>query len=272
MLLATGSPARSSGALASPWSGIRAQPHRDVGWLHGFPYDPYELASKGVEVRLVSELGREALQRLYRIVLPTVEAAVDKALDAAPGRVEQGGYRQGGGHDHELGTLAGQGAEEQLEHDDAAEVEDREHRGEQAVDEGTVYDEIYVVEVVAQDCYAHRNRQAHDTGNYQYGADPVQPHYTHGFRDHVGECGAGGQHRYCVSEPLDLLALYSLGAPQPRQQRRRCYEPQGIHYRLHRIDNVGRNFCPERMVDKVEPSGCLRPESHRDGSRYDYYS
>src|SRR5215208_290266 len=272
MLLATGSPARSSGALASPWSGIRAQPHRDVGWLHGFHYDPYELASSGVEVRLVSELGREALQRLYRIVLPTVEAAVDETLDAAPQRVEQGGYRQGGGHHHELGTLAGQSAEEQLEHDDAAEVDAREHRGERSVDEGTVYDEVYVVEVVAQDRYAHRNRQAHYTGYHQCGADPVQPHYTHRFRDHVGEGGACGQHRYGVREPLDLLALYPLGAPQPCQQRRRCYEPQGIHDRLHRIDNVGRNLCPERMVEKVEPSSCLRPESHRDGSRYDHYS
>src|SRR5215203_204630 len=259
MLLATDSPARSFGALASPWSGIRAQPQSDVGGLHRPPYDLDEVFAQGVEIRLVSELGREALQRLYRIVLPTVEAAVDKALDAAPQRVEQGGYRQGGGHYYELGSLAGHSAEEQLEHDDAAEVEAREHRGERTVDEGTVYDEVYVIEVVPQDRYAHRNRQAHDTSYYQCGADPVQPHYTHRFRDHVGEGGAGGQHRYGVSEPLDLLALSSLGASQPYEQRRRCYESQSIPYRLHRIDNVG-------------PSGCLRPESNRDGSRYDHYS
>src|SRR5215212_1010528 len=272
MLLASGSHARFPGALASLRSGIRAQPQRDVGWLHGLPHDPDEIAAQGVEVRLVSELGREALQRLPRVVLAAVEASINERLDAAPQRVEQGGYRQGGGHHHELGFLAGQSAEEQLEHEDAAEVEAREHRGERSVDEGTVYDEVYVVEVVAQDRYAHRNRQAHDTGYYQYGADPVQPHYTHRFRDHVGEGGAGGQHRYCVSEQLDLLALYPVGAPQPYQQRCSCYEPQGIHYRLHRIDNVGRNLRSERMVYKVEPSGCLRPESHRDGTRYDHYS
>src|SRR5215210_4774760 len=125
MLLATGSPARSSGVLASLWSGIRAQPQRDVGGLHRPPHDLDEVVAQGVEIRLVSKLGREALQRLYRIVLPTVEAAVDKALDAAPQRVEQGGYRQGGGHHHELGFLTGQSAEEQLEHDNAAEVEAR---------------------------------------------------------------------------------------------------------------------------------------------------
>src|ERR671920_1250857 len=119
MLLASGSPARFSGTLASLWSGIRAQPQSDVGGLHRPAHDPDEVVAQGVEIRLVSKLGREGLQRLYRIVLPTVEAAVDKALDAAPQGVKQGGYRQGGGHDHEVGTLAGQGAEEQLEHDDA---------------------------------------------------------------------------------------------------------------------------------------------------------
>src|SRR5918995_775770 len=272
MPLATGSPAQSSGALASLYSRVRAQPQRDVSWLHRPPHDPDEVVAQGVEICLVSKLGRECLQRLHRIVLPAVEAAVDKALDAAPQRVEQGGYRQSGGHHHELGSLAGQSAEEQLEHDDAAEVQDRQHRGERTVDEGTVYDEVNVVEVVAQDRYAHCNRQAHDTSYYQYGTDPVQPHHTHRFRDYVREGCAGGEHRYGVSEPLDLLALYPLGSPQPYQQRRRCYEPQSIHDRLHRIDYVGRNLCPERMVDKVEPSGRLRPESHRDGSRYDHYS
>src|SRR5918994_6145267 len=107
MLLATGSPARFSGTLASLWSGILTQPQSDVGRLHGLPHHPYEVVTQGVEVRLVSKLGREGRKRLYRIVLPTVEAAVDKALDAAPRRVEQGGYRQGGGHHHKLGSLAG---------------------------------------------------------------------------------------------------------------------------------------------------------------------
>src|SRR5918995_1388017 len=271
MPLATGSPAQSSGALASLYSRVRAQPQRDVSWLHRPPHDPDEVVAQGVEICLVSKLGRECLQRLHRIVLPAVEAAVDKALDAAPQRVEQGGYRQSGGHHHERGSLAGKSAEGQLAQGNAAKVQDRQHRGERTVDEGTVYDEVNVVEVVAQDRYAHRNRQAHDTGYYQYGTDPVQPHCPHRFRDRVGEGSACGQHRHGVCEPLDLLALYSLGAPQPYEQRRRGYKPQGIHYCLHRIDNVGRDLCPERTVDKVESSGRLRPESHRDGCRYDSY-
>src|SRR5215218_7622974 len=107
MLLATGLPTRFSGTLASLWSGIRAQPQRDVGGLHRPAHDPDEVVLQGVEIRLVSKLGREARKRLFSIVLPTVEAAVDKALDAAPQRVEQGGYRQSGDHHHKLGSFAG---------------------------------------------------------------------------------------------------------------------------------------------------------------------
>src|SRR5918997_5630424 len=199
MLLATGSPARSSGALTSLWGEIRTQPQRDMNWLHRPPHDPDEVVAQGVEIRLVPKLGREGLQRLYRIVLPTVEAAVDKALDATPQRVEQGGYRQGGGHHHQLGSLAGQSAEEQLEHDDAAEIEAREHRGERYVDEGAVYDEVYVVEVVAQDSYAHRDRQAHDPDHHQHGAGPPQPTNAHGLGDYVREDGAYDQHCSGVS-------------------------------------------------------------------------
>jgi hypothetical protein len=40
MLLATGSSARFSGALASLWSGTRAQPHRDVDRLHRLTHRP----------------------------------------------------------------------------------------------------------------------------------------------------------------------------------------------------------------------------------------
>src|SRR3712207_6856818 len=47
---------------------------------------------------------RESLKGLGCIILPTIEAPVDETLDAVPQRVEQCGYRQGGGHHHELGS------------------------------------------------------------------------------------------------------------------------------------------------------------------------
>jgi hypothetical protein len=61
MLLAPGSPARFSGALASLWSGIRAQPQRDVGGMHRLPHHPSSSAladgfspSLGDEIVLVT--------------------------------------------------------------------------------------------------------------------------------------------------------------------------------------------------------------------------
>ena len=89
---------------------------------------PDKVVSQGAEIRLVSELDREGLERLRRVVLSAVEAAVYKTLYAVPQGGEQGGYGQGGGHHRELGLLAGQRTEERLEEDDANEVDAREHR------------------------------------------------------------------------------------------------------------------------------------------------
>jgi hypothetical protein len=85
------------------------------------------------------------LKGLDCVVLPAVEAAIDKGLDTPPQRVEQRGYPKGGGDDRELRFLAGQRAEERLEQNDATEVDQRERRGERAVDESAVYHQVYVV-------------------------------------------------------------------------------------------------------------------------------
>jgi hypothetical protein len=60
---------------------------------------------------------------------------------------------------------AGEGAQELLKEHNTPQVHSYQHRGEKAVEEGTVYKEVYVVEPVAQDRYAHRNRPAHEA-NY----------------------------------------------------------------------------------------------------------
>jgi hypothetical protein len=44
---------------ASPWGWVGTQPQGDVGGLHRLPHDSYEVAAQGVEIRLVSKLGRE---------------------------------------------------------------------------------------------------------------------------------------------------------------------------------------------------------------------
>jgi hypothetical protein len=52
-----------SRSLVPLWSGILAQPQRDVGWLHGLPHHPDEVVTQGIEIRLVSKLGREGRKR-----------------------------------------------------------------------------------------------------------------------------------------------------------------------------------------------------------------
>ena len=87
------------------WTTIRAQPQRDVGRLYRLPYRSYQVASQGVEVRLIPDLGREHLKRLPRVVLPAVEASIYERLDATAHRIEQGRDHEGGDDYGELGLL-----------------------------------------------------------------------------------------------------------------------------------------------------------------------
>src|ERR671916_2133784 len=104
----------------------------------------HELAGQVLEVYRVAQAGPERFQRLRRVVLPTVEAAIDKRLNAVPDGVEEGGDDQRRCHDRELGSLAGQGDPGPLQKGDAAEVQQREREGKSTVDEGAVYDHVYV--------------------------------------------------------------------------------------------------------------------------------
>jgi hypothetical protein len=45
--------------FASPRGWVGTQPQRDVGWLHRLPHDSYEVTAQGVEVGIVTQLGRE---------------------------------------------------------------------------------------------------------------------------------------------------------------------------------------------------------------------
>ena len=67
---------------------IEAQPQRDVGWLHRISYHPYQVIAQRLQVSFVAQLHREPFERLSRVVLPAVEAAVDERLDAMSKRAE----------------------------------------------------------------------------------------------------------------------------------------------------------------------------------------
>src|SRR5215203_1291007 len=195
---------------------VGAQPQRDVGWLHSLPYHPHQVVAQGIQVRLVPELDREGFQGLSGVVLPSVEAPVYERLDTASQGVEQSGYQQGGDDYGQLGLLllSREGAEEGLGRRHAPEVHERQHRGERPVDEGAVYDHVDVEEAVLHDRYAREDRQPEQGDVHDHDADVHAPDSNNtAYQD------GADHHRAPVGEPLDLLALLALGAPEPAYER-----------------------------------------------------
>src|SRR5918993_3349238 len=154
---------------------VGAQPQRDVRRLHRLPHHPYQVFAQRIQVRLFPKLSRESFQGLSSVVLAAVEAPVYKALYAASQRREQCCYQEGGCHHCEGGLLPSERDEDPLQYNDAAEVECDQCDGEQTVDEGTVDDDVDVVEAVAQDSYPHRDRNARKTSQNKGTSDPSQP-------------------------------------------------------------------------------------------------
>src|SRR5215211_2902584 len=152
------SPTRLRG-MVSARSTIGAQPQRDVCGLHRLPHHLHQVVAQGVEVSLVSQLGREGCKRLCCVVLAAVEAPVYERLDAAPQRIEESSDHQGGDHYGKLGgllLLAGKRSEENLGRRYAPEVDCDQHGGERAIDQRAVDDYVYVVEAVPQDGETYR--------------------------------------------------------------------------------------------------------------------
>src|SRR4029453_8447226 len=121
---------------ARPAFGDRPQPQRDALRLHRLPDQGGKVVTQSVEVRLVSQSGRECFEGLPRIVLLPVEATIDKRLHAPPQRVEQRRYRQRRGDYGKLVFLTDNRGQESLETGHAPEVYERKRRREGAVDEG----------------------------------------------------------------------------------------------------------------------------------------
>src|SRR6266404_5252270 len=66
------------------------QPQGDVCRLHRLLYDRQQLLAQLVQVHLLAQRRAEGCYDLGRIVLATVEAAVNNALDVTAQRLEQG--------------------------------------------------------------------------------------------------------------------------------------------------------------------------------------
>jgi len=132
-----------------------SKPQRHLGRLHRLLDHRQQLSRQRVQVDLVPEAGAERRDRAGGVVAAPVEAPVDRGLDAAAGRLEHPGDRQRrGGHDQ-----AGLPAEELAEPQDHPGVTQAEQDREQPVGERAADDAVQVVQPVAHDRRADRQRQ-----------------------------------------------------------------------------------------------------------------
>src|SRR5829696_9460910 len=192
------------------WGRLGAQPQRDVGGLHRLPHHPHQVVVQRLQVRLVAQLLAESFEGLRRIVLAAVEAAVYEGLDTMAEGVKQGRDNEGGGHDRKGGLLTREQDEDTLQHHDAAEVEGNQHNRQGAVDEGSVYDHIDVVEPMTQDGDAYGDG---DAGESQEGGDLTGLFGDACEEDRVDDSG-GREERSGACEPLELLTLRATGATE----------------------------------------------------------
>src|SRR5918997_203659 len=142
--------------LLDVWRPVAAQPQGDVGRLHRLPYYAPQVVGQCLQVRLAAEFHRKPLKGLGSVILPPVEAAVYEGVDAARQRSKQRRDQECGCDYCEGGLLARDSDEDTLQHHDEAEVEGDQRGGEGTVDEGSIDDEVYLVEPVAHYRYAYR--------------------------------------------------------------------------------------------------------------------
>src|SRR5215216_1450459 len=123
----------ASGARGTRCRG--SKPQRDQAWLCGLVNDRKQLGGEGVKVELVAQTGAEGLDGLGRVVAAAVEAAIHDRLDAAAGRLEQGGHGQGGAG-YGQGRFPSDRVEELAQAKHPSEVDGPEQDREQPVDQG----------------------------------------------------------------------------------------------------------------------------------------
>src|SRR5215218_182293 len=111
--------------------------------------------------------------------------------------------------------LAGERCKDYLGRRNAPEIHQRKHQRERAIDESAVYEEVYVVEPIAQDRYPYCDRNRRYKGYIECKPHSLEPE---GCVYHSGDdvCKDSGARvcRSSVSKPFDLLTLNSYGTAQ----------------------------------------------------------
>ncbi|HVF78545.1 MAG TPA: hypothetical protein VNA28_09625 [Solirubrobacteraceae bacterium] len=219
---------------------------------HRLRDDRAQLAAKGIEVDLVAQARAEGRQRAGRVVALAVEATIDERLDAASGRPEQCCHRERGAGDRQSRALS-QRRQHQPEQQHQSEVGARERQRQHAVDERAVDDDVDVVQAVAQDRHARRERDRRQREQRQQ-EHVVAPRCRAGRGQ--GEPGTGDDRG--VGEPLELLALDAArpahAHDQPRGRQREDGQRGDPEDRLHDHDDIGNAAMRRhRVLDRRVP-------------------
>src|SRR6266566_3955880 len=98
----------------------------------------------------VAQCGTQSGERTDRIVLATVEAAVNTLLNATAQWLEESSNGKSGGHNRQV-VSSGETAQEKLQADDATGIQQDQRHAQRAVNERTVDQNIDVPEPGAQD-------------------------------------------------------------------------------------------------------------------------
>src|SRR5215211_4591237 len=120
-----------------------------------------------LQVRLISELGRERFQGLSGVVLAAIEAPVYERLYGPPQGSKQRSDDQGGDHYCELRLLltARERPEDHLAYRHTPEVRQPQRSGKATVDQRAVDDHVYVEEPIPKYGYTHGDGEEVESGD-----------------------------------------------------------------------------------------------------------
>src|SRR5579859_3098429 len=144
----------------------RAHPERDIFRLHRLFDHRQEMLAQLRQVNLVAQRCTECCYRAGSIILTAIEAMIDDGLNAVTQRLEDGRNHQGGDHDGNVAIGVDDAAQEGLQSDDAAEVNQGQYDCERAIDQRAIDEQVDVVESIAQ------NREPYGERDQEQGGGP----------------------------------------------------------------------------------------------------
>src|ERR1700687_4272758 len=104
-----------------------------------------ELFAQLTEINAIAQRCAECCQRSRRIVLATIETAVDDGLDAAALRLDKGGSHEGRGNNNQRRLrFRGKVSHQKLQPDNQAKIDEAEYDSQRTVDQRAIDNNINI--------------------------------------------------------------------------------------------------------------------------------